>query len=134
MNSDELNKLMAQLSEDAVVFAKNEYDIELVKEVTAIQQVDTIITALKERGSSSFKDKELFTLSNVLGAYVGEVVKNETGGEWLYDVSDEKAPAVRLLIERSDYPFASVVYQHLTSKPDVSVYEYARNALERHKK
>jgi len=134
MNTEELNQLMKQLQGDAVVFAKNDYDLQLTSDVADISKVDTIISALKERNSASFKDKELFTLSNVFGAYVGEVVRNAVGGSWLYDTSDEQAPAVRLIIDSSDYPFASVIYQHLTGSPDVSIQDYAQNAIARHTK
>ena len=134
MNTEELNQLMKQLQGDAVVFAKNDYDLQLTSDVADISKVDTIISALKERNSASFKDKELFTLSNVFGAYVGEVVRNAVGGSWLYDTSDEQAPAVRLIIDSSDHPFASVIYQHLTGSPDVSIQDYAQNAIARHTK
>ena len=132
MDNGELNKLMIQLSEDAVVFAKSEFGIELNHSLEDIGAVDLIIQRLKELDSVSLKNKELFTLSNVFGAYIGESIKNRIGGQWLYDLSDEFAPASRLIVENSDYPFASFFYQHLIGSPKVSVYEYALNALERH--
>ena len=134
MNTEELSTLMHELHDDAVAFAKKDYDIELGDELSDIQKVDTIIGQLKQRNAAGFQDKELFTLCNVLGAYIGEVVKQYTGGRWLYDTSDEQAPAVRLMVQQSDYAFASLVYRHLTSSPTISLYEYARNAVERHRK
>lgn len=134
MNTEELHRLMQQLHDDAVAFAKKEYDIELGDELSDIEKVDAVIHQLKQRGAAGFQDKELFTVANVLGAYTGEVVKKYTGGQWLYDTSDEEAPAVRLMVSQSDYAFASLVYRHLTSSPTISLYEYARNAVERHQK
>lgn len=133
MDSDELNKLMRQLSDDAAFFSKSEYGIELGDDsVAEVKKVDSLITKLKQRGSESFQDEELFTLSNVFGAYVGEVVKLQVGGQWLYDLSDDKAPSVRLIIGHSDYAFASLVYRHLVGSPEISIYDYAFNAIDRH--
>lgn len=133
LSTTELNQLMKQLANDAETFLNAQYKISLDNSIeNDIPKIESVIDELKAERSESFSDKEVFTLSNVLGAYVGMLIQKKIGGEWLYDTTDESAPAVRLIIGTNDYPFASLIYQQLTGTPDISMGVYVQHVLSQH--
>ncbi|PTB98334.1 hypothetical protein C9975_10810, partial [Thalassospira xiamenensis] len=117
MEQRELDELMTQLASDAEVFAEKEYEMTLAKNVASFRDVDDLVDRVVARAESDvLDDKALFTLANVFGAYVGEIVKAEIGGVWVYDTSDAHAPAVYLALGDKQFPFASMVYQRLIGR------------------
>ena len=95
MSPDELNKLMADCAKDAVVTAADEFDIVLDHSPASVALVDDILLSFVDKYHDlALEDEAVFTICNIFGAYVGEILKAQLDGEWIYDQSNPKAPAV----------------------------------------
>ncbi len=127
IQGNELAELMQQSAEDAKNFAKQEFDIELDGSVDSLERVDQLIskTSLKIKSED---EKAIFTISTILGAYVGEIFRLNHGGEWIYDTSNPEAPAVFLKFNNLTFAFPGIVYQRLMQEPNVSVCLYFKEA------
>ena len=75
----------------------------------------------------------MFTICNIFGAYVGEILKAQLDGEWIYDQSNPQAPAVFLRVGTNTYALAGICYERLVNDSQVSVHSYYEQALENHK-
>ncbi|WP_395344028.1 hypothetical protein PN836_004765 [Ningiella sp. W23] len=130
MHQQELDKLMKDTAQDAVTAAKEECDIELDYSASSISGVDkTIEHFITEFPGQSLEDKAVFTLCNMYGAYVGEVFKRLSGGQWHYDTSTPDAPTILLVIKDKSYAFAGICYDKLVKNPDIKIAEYFQKAL-----
>ena len=133
MNATELEQLMYDSAADAVSVAKEEFTIELDYTQESVAKIDEIlIKFLDKYRDQVLEDSAVFTLSNVFGAYVGEVFRKNYGGEWRYDNSDPEAPYVLLEIGSRSYAFAGICYERLVSDSKVGVKDYFDHAASQH--
>ena len=95
MSPEELNKLMSDCAKDAVVAASSEFNITLDSSPESVTLVDDILLSFIDKyHDQALEDQAVFTICNIFGAYVGEILKNNIGGEWIYDQSNPNAPTV----------------------------------------
>lgn len=95
MNKQELTELMKATAQDAVVYAAEEHQVLLDFSLDSLVKVDEILSELYLRQQEQrHADDLLFTLSNVFGAYTGEVFIHHVGGEWYHDQSTPDAPYI----------------------------------------
>jgi len=130
MEQQELESMMQQMFADAQTNAKNMFDIELDGSEASLVHVDEIIAKVIIAPEHNLEDDKLmFTLSHMLGGYVGEVFRINHGGQWHYDTSDEKAPAVFLLKNEASYAFSGMVFQCLQQQSTLSMQQYYQHAV-----
>lgn len=134
MTPEELNKLMSDCAKDAAQASSTEFSIELDSSPSSIRLVDDILLAFIDKyHDQALEDEAVFTLCNIFGAYIGEVLKAQIGGEWVYDQSNPDAPSVFLKIGDNTYAFAGICYERLVNDSQISVYSYYEQALNNHK-
>ena len=130
MDKNELTELMLASAQDAVVFAQQQFQLTLDYSTESVSKVDQLLDelAVKHR-QKPLPDAEIFTLSNIFGAYLGQIFLKTIGGEWFYQQANEQAPFVTLNYGNHEYPFASVVYHKLVVNAEVRLKEYLRLAF-----
>jgi hypothetical protein len=134
VSPEELNKLMADCASDAKVVASKEFDITLDDSPQSIATVDDVLLSFIDKfHDQALEDEAVFTICNIFGAYVGEILKDQIGGEWIYDQSNPKAPTVFLGVGGNTYALAGICYERLVNDSQVSVYAYYEQALVNHK-
>lgn len=130
MNQTELDALMSQAAEDAVNYAEEQFQQTLDFSTDSVAHIDDIIGQLAQLNRQKpLSDAEIFTLSNLFGAYIGRVFHDVIGGEWVYQNADQQAPFISMNYGNREYAFASVVYHKLTINPEVMLREYLRLAI-----
>ncbi|MEM0911117.1 MAG: hypothetical protein AAGJ37_09090 [Pseudomonadota bacterium] len=130
MQPSQLNELMEQSAEDAVVTASQQANVTLDYSEGGLNLVDTAISEiLRLFPDESQEDKSVFTICNIFGAYLGEVFKKHHGGEWEYNDTDANAPSIYLRVNDNTYAFAGICYEKLVKNPNVSVAKYYQQAL-----
>ena len=133
MNASELQQLMVDSASDAVTLAKKEFDITLDFSAASIAQVDIALHAYLDTYQGQVKEhKALFTLCNIYGAYIGETFRKLAGGVWVFDETNEDAPAVFLHLESNTYAFSGICYERLVNNNETRVVEYFNKALANH--
>ena len=134
MSPEELNKLMSDCANDAVVAASTEFSITLDNSPESVTLVDDILLSFIDKyHDQALEDQAVFTICNIFGAYVGEILKANLGGEWIYDQSNPNAPSVFLRIGENTYAFAGICYERLVNDSQVSVKAYYDKAFKNHK-
>lgn len=130
MQQQELKDLMQATATDAKNYAKEEHQLTLDNSVASIMQVDQMLAELHSREQKQAHSAELiFTLCNMLGAYIGEVFVNNVGGQWQYNQLDAAAPFVYVKFNDKEFPFASVCYHKITRDNSISLYGYIKIAM-----
>ncbi|GGF56409.1 hypothetical protein [Alteromonas lipolytica] len=130
MQQHELEQLMADSAKDAVETSKDMFDVTLDFSPDSIEMVDNLLLAFVDRfKDQALEDNAVFTLCNIYGAYIGEVMKSIIGGQWRYDDSDKAAPFVVLDVGLYSYAFAGICYERLVNDSQVSVKAYFDQAL-----
>ncbi|TPV61056.1 hypothetical protein FJ444_05435 [Aestuariibacter sp. GS-14] len=130
MNQQELETLMKDSAQDAVDTSKEIFNVTLDYSADSIILVDDLLLAFVARyQDQALEDEAVFTLCNIYGAYIGEVMRSLTGGQWRYDTSDEKAPFVALAIGEFSYAFAGICYERLVNNSAISVKAYFDQAI-----
>ena len=133
MSPDELNKLMADCAKDAVVTAADEFEIVLDHSPDSVTLVDDILLSFVDKYHDlALEDEAVFTICNIFGAYVGEILKGQLDGQWVYDQSNPKAPAVFLKVGENTYALAGICYERLVNDSQISVNSYYEQALGNH--
>jgi len=133
MSPDELNKLMADCAKDAVATAKEEFDIVLDNSPASITLVDDILLSFVDKYHDlALEDQAVFTICNIFGAYVGEILKAQLDGQWIYDQSNPNAPTVFLKVGENTYALAGICYERLVNDSQISVFAYYEQALSNH--
>jgi len=134
LSPEELEKLMADCAADAKVVASTEFDVTLDDTPESISAVDDILLSFIDKfHDQALEDEAVFTICNIFGAYVGEILKAQLDGEWIYDQSNPQAPAVFLRVGTNTYALAGICYERLVNDSQVSVHSYYEQALENHK-
>lgn len=130
MQQQELNQLMQAAATDAISYAKDEHNLHLANDVNSLQQLDQILSELHLREQKQRHAPEvLFTLSNIFGAYSGEVFIAHVGGQWQHNQLDAAAPFVFVQFHDKEFPFASVCYHKITRDNSISLYAYVKQAM-----
>ena len=133
MSPDELNKLMADCAKDAVATAADEFEIVLDNSPDSVTLVDDILLSFVDKYHDlALEDEAVFTICNIFGAYVGEILKAQLDGQWIYDQSNPKAPAVFLKVGENTYALAGICYERLVNDSQISVKAYYDQALGNH--
>lgn len=134
MSPEELNTLMQDCAKDAVVAAQQEFDIVLNNTPESVVLVDDILLSFIDKyHDQALEDQAVFTICNIFGAYVGEIVKAQLDGEWVYDQTKPNAPTVFLKVGDNTYAFAGICYERLVNDSQISVNAYYQQALSNHK-
>lgn len=130
MQQQELEQLMADSANDAVDTSQEVFNIVLDFSIDSIAAVDNLLLAFIDKyKDQALEDDVVFTLCNIYGAYIGEVMKNLIGGSWRYDQSDASAPYVVLDVGEYSYAFAGICYERLVNDSQISVKSYFDQAL-----
>ena len=130
MQQHELEQLMADSAKDAVETSQDMFSTELDFSADSIILVDNLLLAFVDRfKDQALEDNAVFTLCNIYGAYIGEVMRSLIGGKWRYDDSNKTAPFVVLDVGEYSYAFAGICYERLVNDSQVSVKAYFDQAL-----
>lgn len=130
MQQSELNQLMQDAAADAVSYAKEEHQQTLDGNIDSLTAVDNVLSQLHAREKTKHHSAEmLFTLSNILGAYIGELFIAHVGGHWQHNQQDETAPFVFVQFQDKEFPFASVCYHKITRDDSISLLGYVKQAM-----
>lgn len=131
MQSEELTTLMQAAAQDAVNYARDQHQITLDGSMTSLLHVDELLSLLHaDQQSKAHSGEMLFTLCNIMGAYVGEVFIQNVGGHWQSNNSDQTAPYMAVGFGDKEFPFASVCYHKVTNNDTISLADYVRQAKE----
>tara|TARA_Y100000780_G_scaffold75307_1_gene67676 strand:- start:14855 stop:15268 length:414 start_codon:yes stop_codon:yes gene_type:complete len=134
MSPDELNKLMSDCAKDAAVTAADEFNIVLDNSPESVALVDDVLLSFVDKYHDlALEDEAVFTICNIFGAYIGEILKAQLDGEWIYDQSNPKAPTVFLKVGENTYALAGICYERLVNDSQISVFAYYEQALANHK-
>ncbi|GFD68468.1 hypothetical protein KUL156_03360 [Alteromonas sp. KUL156] len=134
MSPDELSKLMSDCANDAVVTAADEFNIVLDKSPESVALVDDVLLSFVDKYHDlALEDEAVFTICNIFGAYIGEILRVQLDGEWIYDQSNPQAPTVFLKVGENTYALAGICYERLVNDSQVSVFAYYEQALSNHK-
>ena len=134
MSPDELNKLMSDCAKDAAVTAADEFNIVLDNSPESVALVDDVLLSFVDKYHDlALEDEAVFTICNIFGAYIGEILKAQLDGEWIYDQSNPKAPTVFLKVGDNTYALAGICYERLVNDSQISVFAYYEQALANHK-
>lgn len=130
ISSDELLTLMQDSAKNAVTTTLEEFDVQLDNSVESAALVDDVILSwIDKYKDRALEDKAVFTISNIYGAYLGEIFRTTVGGTWIYDSSNENAPFVLLSYQDRTYAFAGICYERLVNDSQVSVRDYLNTAI-----
>merc|ERR1712137_681166 len=77
MQQHELEQLMADSAKDAVGTSRDMFNIELDYSAESIELIDSLLLAFIDRfKDQALEDNAVFTLCNIYGAYIGEVMRS----------------------------------------------------------
>ena len=94
---------------------------------------DVLLSFVDKYHDLALEDEAVFTICNIFGAYIGEILKAQLDGEWIYDQSNPKAPSVFLKVGDNTYALAGICYERLVNDSQISVFAYYEQALANHK-
>ncbi len=121
MNEPSPNQIMAAYAVNAVNFAQTNFRISLDFSVKSIAQVEIIANGLYYMRPKGFiarlfrkqpSEHEVETVSKMLGSYIGEVYRQNKGGEW--QINHEHQAIGLLDGENWIFPLAKV-YKRITN-------------------
>ena len=130
LTTSELNDLMKESAQDAINYIRNEHGHEVTLRQEDLAVIDLVLTKIyTQHVQEPLSNSDMFTICNILGAFVGEVFKNLVGGEWFMDTSLPDAPYVVLNYAGKSYPFASMCFEKIAKTPEVSLAKYFELAI-----
>jgi hypothetical protein len=124
MTSADLPLMMKEFANDAVSFARDQYEIVLDYSEESLDKIENILDALyqelqtkapdevSEQGLS--KDDFVHIVSHLFGGYVGETMRKRFGGEWKLDLRVSDVALVCLEIGTTVVFPPSKVFKRLT--------------------
>ncbi len=125
---------MSDCAKDAAVTAADEFNIVLDNSPESVALVDDVLLSFVDKYHDlALEDEAVFTICNIFGAYIGEILKAQLDGEWIYDQSNPKAPSVFLKVGDNTYALAGICYERLVNDSQISVFAYYEQALANHK-
>lgn len=130
MQETDINELMRATASDAVNYASEQYQCTLDGSLDSLPQVDTMLSELHQQHLQQAHSAEiLFTLSNLLGAYCGEVFIARLGGTWRQNTADPKAPFTYVQYQDKEFPFSSICYHKIVTDNSISLQSYIQQAM-----
>ncbi|WP_157378558.1 hypothetical protein [Aliagarivorans taiwanensis] len=125
-----ITELMKATAKDAIGFADQEYNVTLDFSEESVSLVQSIVASID---SLALDDNQLFTLSFMFGAYLGEVFIQRVGGNWLYlEETEDEPPQTFVAIGDSTIAFPGKVYQALLGSDDQALDEYYCELIHSH--
>lgn len=122
------------MAREAVQFAWRRYDIALDGTEASIEQVEQTLARLSEAYASvepKPSDEEVMTFAQRFGAYVGEIYRQNHGGDWGWvRLEARRFPGVRTRAGSVVWP-SGRVYERITRGADYSVADYYTDLLKR---
>jgi len=129
MQSQEISNLMQASAEDAVAYAQEQHQLTLTGDFNSLTQVDQLLSRLHtDQQIRAHSGEMLFTLCNIIGAYIGEIFIRNVGGNWQSNNSDPSAPYMAVALGDKEFPFASVCYHKITNNNEISLQDYVQQA------
>lgn len=129
MQSQELTQLMQASAQDARNYAEEQHQIHLDGSFSSLAQVDELLSRLhSDQLAKPHSSEMLFTLCNIMGAYVGEIFIDNVGGQWQSNNIDQTAPYMAVGFGDKEFPFASVCYHKITNDNSISLQDYVQQA------
>lgn len=129
MDTQELEALMQASAEDAKIYVQEKYHIQLAGDLASLAQVDEVLASLHaDQQTKPHSAELLFTLCNIMGAYIGEVFIRQVGGAWQSNNIDQTAPYMAVQFGDKEFPFASVCYHKITNNNTISLQDYVNQA------
>lgn len=129
MQSQELSKLMQASAQDARLYAAEQHQLHLTGDLASLAHVDELLSRLHtDQQAKPHSGEMLFTLCNIMGAYVGEIFIQNVGGQWQSNNSDQAAPYMAVGFGDKEFPFASVCYHKIAHDNSISLQEYVQQA------
>ena len=130
MQLKQLSELMQAAAQDAIRYAAEEHQITLDNSQGSLVQVDSILSELHHRELAQQHSAEMmFTLCNILGAYIGEVFIASSGGHWQQNKVDSTAPFIYVQYHDKEFPFGSICYYKITQDNSISLKNYVKQAM-----
>ncbi len=130
MQLQELSHLMQASAADARQYVSEEYALPLDNTLSSLAIMDLVLTELHQLEQKQRHSAEmLFTLCNMLGAYIGEVFIATMGGQWQHNQADSDAPFVYVQYHDKEFPFASICYHKITRDNSISLQAYVKQAM-----
>ncbi|WP_432453517.1 MULTISPECIES: hypothetical protein [unclassified Agarivorans] len=124
---NDVQELMRSSAEDALKYSIDNFSVNLDYSIDSVGLVDDII---QEIGQGHILDQDLFTLSYIYGAYLGEVYKRKRQGEWTFvEETDSEPPQVFFKDGDKTFAFPSKVYHVLSKTHEESLIEYMKLLL-----
>ena len=129
MQSQELSELLKASAQDAVKYAAEQYQITLDGSFASLAQVDELLSHIyADQQAKPHSNEMIFTICNIIGAYVGEIFIENVGGHWQNNNIDQSAPYMAVGFGDKEFPFASVCYHKITLNNDISLQDYVQQA------
>ncbi|WP_423186967.1 hypothetical protein ACO1PK_01765 [Alishewanella sp. d11] len=129
MDAQELKALMQASAEDAKIYVQEKHHIQLAGDLASLAQVDEVLASLHaDQQIKPHSAELLFTLCNIMGAYIGEVFIQQVGGAWQSNNIDQTAPYMAVQFGDKEFPFASVCYHKITNNNTISLQDYVNQA------
>ncbi|MFM2482612.1 hypothetical protein [Celerinatantimonas sp. YJH-8] len=129
MESVNITELMQGSAKDAMAFAQ-EQNINLDLSLDSVPLVQQLLELLQEQ---PMDDKTNFTLSYMLGAYLGELFIRQYGGHWLYEAEQGNEPPQTFVVhEPYKYAFPSLVYHYLQGRQEQPLTLYFEQIAQQH--
>jgi hypothetical protein len=138
METISANDLMKAYAEDAIKYAA-ELQKDLDHTTQSIQVLEDICALLHKKKNLNFlqrlfikppTEKSIIDMATRLGAYLGEVIRNKTGGEWkIEDPTGEGNTMVLQLGDVKIFPVARV-YRRLKDGNENNVWHYYQSVTQ----
>ncbi|WP_126419525.1 hypothetical protein [Asticcacaulis excentricus] len=127
---------MSAYSADAVEYAQERFGVDLDFSADSVARLENLLVTLhkslpKGRIQKLFKksptDEEIRLMSKVLGAYLGEVIRRNKGGEW---ASNEQFDALGLYFGDDKWVFpVAKVHKRLMNGEEDNVFSFYQIAM-----
>lgn len=122
MSELDINQLMADSAKDAISFAQTNFQIELDGSPASLSKVDEIIGKIDV---DEVSDEDLFTISYMLGAYVGQIFITQAGGSWVHlEQTEHEPPQTFVQKGQLTIAFPGKVYRSLMGTDQQLICEY----------
>ncbi|MBZ9612732.1 hypothetical protein [Rheinheimera maricola] len=126
----ELQDLMRAAAKDAVQYVNEAHQVALDNSLNSLTQIDSILAELHTREQQQKHASEVvFTLCNIIAAYIGELYIASVGGEWRQNTSDSGAPFIYVKYNDKEFPFASICYHKICHDNSISLNNYMKQAM-----
>lgn len=128
MSQNEYQQAMQDCAMGAIQYAEEHFDIGLGWELSYVHQVEAILAQLHktivEDTEGPIDPETVVTLSNLFGAWLGELFRSKMGGLWAINDDDPSAPVTVLLYGDRQIAFSSRVFYRIMGGAEYNVATY----------